>query len=186
MTKKSKFIITTVWILFSRSYDAYCTNQLTPDLSKESNPLVSVLGMTWTPLLITIGLLTIYLIYAYYISVFKPKDLLPKEQGYTFSEFISFNYLGRKEKWTSLIYKFPKDINRFNQWMGHNLTQCLSFAGLVSTIMWLLINHTDFYKNIHSVALIYSILISGCLAIIYNWNRTMYKVYLGNTNDHYN
>ena len=65
MTKRSKFIITTAWILFSRSYDAYCTNQLTPDLSKESNPLVSVLGMTWTPLLITIGLLTIYLIYAY-------------------------------------------------------------------------------------------------------------------------
>jgi len=183
MTKKTRFTITTTWILLTRSYDAYCTNQLTPDLSKESNPLVSVLGMTWTPLLITLGLLTIYLIYAYYISVFKPKDLLPTEKGYTFSEFIAFTYLGRKDNWFGIFYKFPKDINRFNHWMGHILTQCLVFAGLVSTIMWLLINNTEFYKNIHSVQLIYSILIIGCLAIIYNWNKTMFRKYLANTND---
>ena len=66
--------------------------------------------MTWAPLLITLGLLTICLIYAYYISVFKPKDLLPKEKGYTFSEFIVFAYLGRKDNWTAIFYKFPKDI----------------------------------------------------------------------------
>jgi Kef-type K+ transport system membrane component KefB len=182
MTKKTKFTITTAWILLTRSYDAYCTNQLTPDLSKESNPLVSILGMTWTPLLITLGLLTIYLIYAYYISVFKPKDLLPTEKGYSFSEFVAFIYLGRKDNWTAIFYKLPKDLNRFNHWMGHFLTQGLVFAGLVSTIMWILINNTDYYKTIHSVTLIYSILIFGCLAIIYNWNRTMFKKYLTNTN----
>ena len=186
MNKKTKFTITTAWILFSRSYDAYCTNQLTPDLSKESNPLVSILGMTWTPLLITLGLLTIYLIYAYYISVFKPKDLLPTEKGYTFSEFIAFTYLGRKDNWTAIFYKFPKDINRFNHWMGHNLTQGLAFAGLVSTVMWLLINNTDYYKTIHSATLVYSILIFGCLAIIYNWNRTMFRKYLADTNENKN
>lgn len=171
------------WILLSRSYDAYCTYQLTPDLSHEANPLVSVLGMSWSPLLITIGLLSIYVIYAYYISVFKPKDFLPKEKGYTFSEFIAFAYLGRKDSWTAIFYKFPKDINRFNHWIGHNMAQGLAFAGLVSTIMWLLINNTEFYKHIHSVLLIYSILIIGCMLIVYNWNKTMYKKYLNET-DH--
>jgi len=182
MTKKTKFTITTAWIVCSRSYDAYCTNQLTPDLSHESNPLVSLLGMTWTPLLITLGILTIYLIYAYYISVFKPKDLLPTEKGYTFSEFIAFTYLGRKDKWFAIFYKLPKDINRFNHWMGYNLTQGLVFAGVVSTIMWLLIKYTEFYKNIHSVQLIYSILIIGSFYIIYKYNKTLFEKYLDNTN----
>lgn len=183
MTKKVKFTITTAWILFTRSYDAYCTNQLTPDLSNESNPLVSILGMTWTPLLITIGLLTIYSIYAYYISVFKPKNLFPAEKGYNFSEFIAYTYLGRKDNWTVIFYKFPKDFNRFNHWMGKSLAQCLVFAGFVSTIMWLLINYTEFYKTIHSVTLIYSILIVGCIAIIYYWNSAMYKKYLTDSNN---
>lgn len=65
MTKKVKFTITTAWILLSRSYDAYCTNMLTPDLSKEANPLVTVFGVSsWTTLLIILGVLTIYVIYA--------------------------------------------------------------------------------------------------------------------------
>lgn len=182
MTKRTKFTITTAWILFTRSYDAYCTSQFTPDLSKESNPLVSVFGMTWTPLLITIGLLSIYLLYVYYISVFKPKDLFPSEKGYTFSEFIAFAYLGRKDNWTAIFYKFPNKLSRFNHWMGKNLTRCLAFAGFVSTIMWLLINNTDFYKAIHSVSLIWSIIIIGSFVIIYNWNKRMYRKYLANAN----
>ena len=80
MNKKLKFALTTIWILFSRSYDAYCTNLLTPDLSKEANPLVTVVGVSsWTTLLIILGILTIYVIYAYFISVFRPMNLLPKE-----------------------------------------------------------------------------------------------------------
>jgi hypothetical protein len=183
MTKKTKFAIATAWIIFSRSYDAYSTNQLTPDLSKESNPLVSVLGTTWTPLMITLGLLTIYVIYAYYISVFKPKTLLPTEKGYTLSNVAAYAYLGYKDNWTVILYKLPKDINRFNHYMGHVLTKCLVFAGFVSTIMWLLIIYTDFYKTIHSAPAIYSILIIGCALIIYNWNKVMYRQYLTDTKD---
>jgi hypothetical protein len=183
MTKKLKFTFTTAWILLTRSYDAYCTNQLTPDLSKESNPLVSILGMTWTPLLITLALLTIYVIYAYYISAFKPIDLLPTEKGYSFSMFTAFVYLGYKDKWTSVFYKFPNDINRFNQYMGNTLTQCLVFAGFVSTVMWLLIHHSEYYRDIHSAPFIYGILIVGSMLIIYRWNTIMYSRYLLNTNN---
>jgi hypothetical protein len=178
MGKKTKFTLVTAWILLSRSYDAYCTNQLTPDLSKESNPLVSVLGMSWTPLLIIISLLSIYAIYTLYISVFKSKNLLPTEKGYSFSNVAAYTYLGQKDHWTAVFYKLPKDVSRFNHYMGHTLSRCLVFAGIVSTVMWLLINYTEFYKSIHSVQLIYSILIIGCTAIIYSWNKTMYRQYL--------
>lgn len=83
MNKIAKYSLTTAWIVFSRSYDAYCTHALTPDLSHEANPLVSVLGMTWTPLLITISLLTIYALYAFYVATFKPQYLLPTEKGFS-------------------------------------------------------------------------------------------------------
>ena len=63
--------------------------------------------------------------------------------------------------------------------MGQLLTSCLVYAGILSTIMWLLINKTEYYyKEIHSSTLIYLILITGAIAIIYNWNKTKYKEYL--------
>ena len=182
LLKKIKFTITISWIILTRMYDAYSTNQLTPDLSKESNPLVSVLGMTWAPLLIVLGLLTVYVVYAFYVSTFKPTPLFPSQNGYTFKEFVTFTYLGRTDSWMALVYKFPKDLNRLNNWMGIVLTKGLVFAGGVSTAMWLFINYTDFYKNMHSAQLVYSILIIGFLAIIYFWNKKMYATYLSETN----
>ena len=184
MNKKLKFSITTAWILFSRSYDAYCTNLLTPDLSKEANPLVTVVGISsWTTLLIILGILTIYVIYAYFISVFRPMNLLPKEKGYTFSNFVAYVYLGHKDSWTSMLFKFPTNLKRANNYFGNLLTKWLVWAGITSTIMWLLINYTDFYKTIHSAPLIYSILILGCIVIAYIWNKNLYRQYLVDTND---
>ena len=177
MRKTIRFVVITVWIIFSRAYDAYCTYQLTPDLSKEANPLVSVLGMTWTPLLIVISILSLYAIYAFYISVFKPKNLLPEKKGYSFREVSTYVYLGRKDSWLSILYKYPSNISRLNQVVGHTMTKCLVFAGIVSTIMWLLINYTSFYKDFHSAALIYGILVIGCFLIIYQWFKVMYKDY---------
>lgn len=177
MRKTIRFVLVTLWIVFSRSYDAYCTWQLTPDLSKEANPLVSVLGLTWTPLLIVIGILCLYVIYAYYVSVFKPMKLMPDESGYSFRELSTYVYLGKKDNWISMLYKYPKSIRRMNQIIGHTLTICLVYAGVVSTIMWLLINYTDYYKTIHSAPLIYSILVLGCIIIIFKWFQAMYKEY---------
>lgn len=177
MPRSLKFILTSSWILLTRCYDAYCTYQLTPDLSKEKNPLVSVLGMGWTSLLITLFILSAYAIYAYYISVFHAEDLLPIEKGYSFSNVIAFSYLGLKEEWPAVFYKFPRDLNRFNQYMGQILTKCLVFAGFVSSLMWLFINHTDFYKKIHSASTIYSLLVMGCFVIIYLWNKQLYEEY---------
>ena len=182
LLKKIKFTLTISWIILTRMYDAYSTKQLTPDLSKESNPLVSVLGMTWAPLLIVLGLLTVYVVYAFYLSTFKPTRIFPTQKGYTFKEFVTYTYLGRTDSWMALVYKFPKDLNRLNNWMGIVLTKGLVFAGGVSTAMWLFINYTDFYKNMHSAQLVYSILIIGFLAIIYFWNKKMYANYLSETN----
>mgnify|MGYP000595252376 CR=1 FL=1 len=54
MNKKLKFTITTIWILLTRWFDAFSTYRHTPDLGKEANPLVSIFGFGWTPLLVVI------------------------------------------------------------------------------------------------------------------------------------
>ncbi|MCT4580857.1 MAG: hypothetical protein N4A35_05510 [Flavobacteriales bacterium] len=181
MNKKLKFTLTTIWILLSRSYDAYCTYLLTPDLNEEANPLVSVIGVSsWTTLLVILSLLTLYVLYVYYISMFTPLNLAPKEKGYSFSNFIAYTYLGKKSHWTSVFYNIPISITRLNNYFGQMLSKFLIYAGIISTIMWLLINYTEFYKTIHNVTVIYTILIGGCLIIAYKWNKSLYKEYLSN------
>ena len=118
MNKTLKFTITTVWIFFSRAYDAYCTSQFTPDLSNEANPLVSILGFTWMPLLMFITFFTLYAIYGYYLVTFQPIQLLPKEKDYSFSNLVSYMYFGYKGEWYHTLYKLPNSRNRFHQYMG--------------------------------------------------------------------
>jgi Kef-type K+ transport system membrane component KefB len=178
LRKTIRFTAITIWIIFSRTYDACCTYQLTPDLSKEANPLVSVLGMGWTPLLMVMGMLCLYAIYAFYVSVFRPVNLLPDQENLSFRDVSTYVYLGRTDTWMSVFYKYPKDIGRLNQVVGHVMTNCLVYAGMVSTVMWLLINNSNYYKEYHSVAMIYSLLVLGCIVIIYRWFRSMYRYYL--------
>lgn len=179
MKKKLRFALISIWILLTRSYDAYATYQYTPDLNLEANPLVSVLGMGWLPLLSIIGCLTLATIYAYHQSLFHPIDLFPEEKNYTFSEFIGYFYMGRKTSFWALFYRLPPSLKRFTHYCGRLLTPALVFAGLVSTVMWLLIDYTDFYlKEYHSAELIYTILVVGSTAITYRYFRQQYALYL--------
>jgi len=176
--KRLKFFIILFWMLFTKSYDAYCTFQHTPDLSKEANPLVSVLGFNWFWLLLVIGILTIYTCYTLYLISFKPVKLYPVEKEYSFSNFIAYMYFGKKSNLLSMLYKLPslKD-KRIHYSLGNILVRYLVFAGLVSTIMWLLINNSEFYRDIHNHLVVYGILISGTFMIMYNYYKTNYKRY---------
>ena len=181
MNRKQKFTIVTVWILLTRGYDTYATFQHTPDLGKEANPLVSVFGFGWTPLLVVVAVGSLYVIYTYYLATFQKYNFLPKEKGYSLSHFIGYVYTGKKQSWISVFYKIPKDLQRFNHViMGQLLSRCLVFAGFVSTIMWLLINNTEFYKSIHSAPMIYLILIIGSVYISYRWFKKIYSEYITN------
>jgi Kef-type K+ transport system membrane component KefB len=179
MKKHLKFLTLTIWILFSRSYDAYCTHTLTPDLSKEANPLVTVGGVSsWTVLIVILSILTAYSLYTFFIRTYKPTNLFPAEKGYSFSHFVGYLFLGKKEPWTSTLFKYPSDMKRLNNYMGVILTRCLVFAGIVSTTMWILIHNSEYYRSVHSAPIVYSILIAGCLSIVYQWNKAEYARYL--------
>lgn len=178
MKKYIRFTLITVWILLSRFYDVYATYQHTPDLKQEANPLASVLHLGWAPIIAIVALLTGYIIYAFYVSTFKKYDLAPKEKGYSFIPFAIYLYLGKKQHWTAMFYKLPKDVKRFNHFMGYMLAAGMSFAGVVSTAMWLLINYTDtYYYKYHNPVIVYSVILVGVVAIALQWHIKMYKQY---------
>ena len=77
MNRKQKFTIVTVWILLTRGYDTYATFQHTPYLGKEANPLVSVFGFGWTPLLVVVAVGSLYVIYTYYLATFQTYNFEP-------------------------------------------------------------------------------------------------------------
>ncbi|MEY4659956.1 MAG: hypothetical protein RJB36_1722 [Bacteroidota bacterium] len=178
MNKYVKYILTIGWILFSRSYDAYCSVLLTPDLKKEANPLVTVGGISsWTTIIVILSIVFIYVMYAFTIRTFRPMDLFPKEENLSFSNFVSFVYLGKKTHWTSILVKYPKDLRRLNQVLGELSSKFLVFAGLISTLMWILIHYSATYRSIHQASIIYVLLIVGCLCIAYFWFLQQFKIY---------
>jgi len=162
LPKNLKFIAVTAWILFSRSYDAYCTHTLTPDLSKEANPLVTVGGVSsWTVLIVILSILTAFAVFSYYTRTYKPMNLFPEEKGYSFNHFVAFLFLGYKDQWFATFYKLPSSFIRFNNYMGEVLTKCLAYAGLVSTLMWILIHNSEYYRSVHTAPLVYTVLIAS-------------------------
>jgi len=175
--KKVYFVLLSLWILFSRAYDTYSTYLYTPDLSREANPLSSILGLGWRPLLFIVGGLTLYALYCFYVHTFRSFDFLPTEKGYSLEEFSTYVFLGRKERWWALFYKRPNSLKRLNHYLGHFLTLFLAYAGIVSTVMWLLLNHTDWYPNYHRASIIYTLIIVGCLLIGFYSNYQLYRKY---------
>jgi len=112
----------------------------------EANPLVSVLGFNWFWLLLVIGILTIYTCYTLYLISFKPIIFYPSQKGFFLNDFTTYMYFGYKSNMLSILYKLPslKD-KRFHYTFGNIFTRNLVFARIFSTVMWLLINNSEFY-----------------------------------------
>ena len=187
MNKTLRFGLTAFWVVFSRAYDAYCTHQFTPDLQNEANPLVAVFGMGWTPLLLIVGGLTLFTVYTYYLRTYSPSSLLPKDGSFFLQQFVTFLYLGRKNNWSAIFYKLPTSLKRFNQYWGAFMMPCLVFAGIVSTIMWVLMKYMPSYAEVyHSAPLIYTVLMVGAILIIGLKSKKYQDLYRAGKSNHFN
>lgn len=182
--KHLRFFTLLFLILATRAYDFYSTYRFTPDLSKEGNPLVLLTGSNWYYLTAILLVLLLFVLYGLYVSIYKPINIIPKETGLSFGSFIAYTYFGKPEKFISVFYKIPKDTKRAGYITGGLLPLSLLWAGIVTTIMWLLINHTDnYYTNYHSYKLTILVIILGIVGIAYNYFRNLYKIY--NSKDSY-
>jgi hypothetical protein len=124
-----------------------------------------------------LGALTLYICFAFYRSTFHPLNLEPKEKGLTFASYAAYLYLGEYTHWSAMLYRFPKEIKRLHQYFGSFLTPCLVYAGIISTVMWLLIHFSEEYRALHTAGRVYFLLIAGCIQIIVSLNWRRYKSY---------
>ncbi len=177
MLRNWKFWLLALWAIASRLYDILCTYEFTPDLTKEVNPLASVLGLSWLPILLVIGSLLFYSIYAAWDYRRQPTMLYPTSPGFSFIEFMTFVYLGKKDHWWALFIKFPTNLKRLHVFIGSQFLEYISWAGVISTAMWIGLKYIPAYRPLHNVIAIYSIIIAGCAAWYIYWFRQHYLHY---------
>jgi hypothetical protein len=176
MKRIMKFTLLTTWIIFSRVVDLYATARFTPDLKQEGNPLVTLGGLSWTPLVIIVTCLVAYSIYALYISIFKEYKILPTEKGLNFGKFFAYIHLGQNDHWTSVMYKLPNDPMRWTHLIGYLLPSAFAFAGIVTTLMWIFINYIPgFYTSYYKLNVVYLIILIGTIII---WTRYYSRLYI--------
>lgn len=180
MKKHLKFTLILTGILLTRAYDAYCTALFTPDLKREANPLASVFHVQWGGLLLIVGCMLLYVVYALYINMYKQVNLFPAQKHLSFGQFVVHSLYGPGERWTAFLYKLPADKQKMHYVFGYILSYGLLWAGLVTTVMWLLINHTaTYYTQYHSYKGTVSLVLGGVAVVIYYYFNELYNAYKG-------
>ena len=84
------FSILTLLIL-TRVADGILTYKITPDLSRELNPLVSICGFGWAGLIIVALAIIIPTVILSYYNIYKPFDNFP-DKNITYPEFKKFYF----------------------------------------------------------------------------------------------
>ena len=178
MKKHLKFTLNLTGILLTRTYDVYCTSLFTPDLKREGNPLVSAFHFQWSGLLLIIGCMLLYVVYALYINTYRKVNLFPAQKHLSFGQFMVASLYGPGESWTAFLYKFPADRRKLHYVLGYILSRGLLWAGVVTTIMWLFINHTvTYYLHFHSYIGVASLILGGAIVIAYCYFNRLYNAY---------
>jgi hypothetical protein len=178
MKKHLKFALILTGILLTRAYDAYCTALFTPDLKREGNFLASVFHLQWSRLLFIIGCLLLYVVYALYINTYKQVNLFPAQRNLSLGQFVVQALYGPGEKWTAFLYKFPVEKQKMHYVFGYILSRGLLWVGVVTTMMWILINHTaTYYTRFHTYTGTMGLVLGGVAVVAYYYFKQLYNAY---------
>lgn len=91
-TKRAEFVVLTIALLGTRAVDAGLTYLITPDLSREQNPLVKFFGAGWAGML-SIGVVVIIgMIVCLYWSIYSKADNFPTSPHLTLPEYKKFYF----------------------------------------------------------------------------------------------
>ncbi|HKK88251.1 MAG TPA: hypothetical protein VJ917_05335 [Saprospiraceae bacterium] len=184
MKKMILLILGNLWIGLTRAYDIYCTYEFTPDLDREANPLVTILGIKdWSILLAIIVPLILYSMYCWYDQLYRFQWQI-SDQVASFEDFFTLNYFGERTRWFKVLYSFPLSLRQNHRLATIFLPPALMLAGVMSTLMWMGIRSPwDWYASIHSPWLIWTMLTVGTFIIFYIRMKMAYRQFLFKTID---
>ncbi len=123
------FAVLTLLLFASRTADAATTYLVTPDLSRETNPMVRVLGFGWSQLLAAEVILSLLVVGLSYWALFSPPLRHPQEQGLRFREFADVFYFGRRAALTDYLWRPPVGWRLNLKMAGHTLPRVLIAMG---------------------------------------------------------
>lgn len=106
-----KFILTVASISVLRVIDLLLTYLYIPDLSTEYNPVVSIFGASWLPL-IGFQILLLTLISAFGAFYFFKPPIKVEDRGLNFSDFIYCYFFGELKPWPQRMFSLPKNLNQ--------------------------------------------------------------------------
>jgi len=152
---------------------------VTPDLERETNPLVSIFGRGWVAVIIFQVILVSIIIILNYLSLFKIKSSYPSQKGYSYKEFIMYYYFGKEENLIKMIYKFPQDKVTLIKLLGYVLPRALIVISIfISTSSTFLIISSD-YSEFYAVAkpYYYIVLIGIAFLFIILFFKREYGIY---------
>ncbi|UCE25452.1 MAG: hypothetical protein JSU74_05240 [Candidatus Zixiibacteriota bacterium] len=177
-TRHREFALLTVLLCVTRLSDLFATFLVTPNLARETNPLVSVLGQGWAWLIgVQVVLVSIIVLLNYY-SLFKSKTEYPSEEGLSFQRFATRYYLGREQHWVNLIFRLPYRWNVFVKVFGYTLPRVLIVVGLLVSVSSLLLSVSPTYANYYlPLPAFYAVFFAIALLIYYRFFQTEYVAY---------
>lgn len=90
--KHIEFFLLLVLLVSTRVADGILTYKITPDLSRELNPLVAFLGFKWAGLIFVALLIIVPTVVVNYYSIYRPFDNFPPDRNISFKEFQQFYF----------------------------------------------------------------------------------------------
>ncbi len=99
-----EFLILAILLIITRIADGLLTYTITPDLTREANPLVSIFGQGWATLILVATIVLIGVMWLNFLSLTRPIDNFPTERCVSYTKFKA-NYFNTKG--TGLFAKYP-------------------------------------------------------------------------------
>ena len=174
--KRFEFIILLTLVIITRVFDLLTTYLLTPDLSYESNPFITLFGLGWYGFIIIQLLISMFVIAANYYSIFKAKIEYPSEKDLTFDRFQLYYMFGRgiKEKKTSLKLWGVLKVN--TAFIGYLLPRVLilfsTFIIIIHILLYFGIIIPQYYLYTFYFALLFCVVLFNKLN-----HRALYRDY---------
>jgi hypothetical protein len=163
-------------LLLTRAGDGLLTHAITPDLSREANPVSSVLGLGWAGLIAAAAVVLAGVMWLNYVSLTRPCDNFPAEFGADWPAFRAdyFDVRG-----TALFARHPGRV--FAYVCGYAFPRAIiAWSVLLLTHNWLVLTDAVWYRPIRAYRLsfaIYLALPAFCFILVHQLQRQDYRRY---------
>lgn len=177
--KKNQFYFLSALFITGRLFDIITTALFTPNLDREANPIVSLLGANWTIIILLQITFCAFIIYGLYLH-YKTEIKQPTIPNLRFHEYISQLNFNHSNSFHKKFYTIPKNKTFFIVHTGFVLTQTLIISsflvGLSTSFLLTSTSYRAFYNH-GMVYFIYSGMIGLAIYFSIQFYRKSYHEY---------